>query len=70
MRVLVSVHSRVIENDASRTLLPDGSLMVKMFFNVILHLISTLDTVFESGKLGSRIFDGAHGVGYSMGLVA
>ena len=39
MRVLVTVHSRVIENDASRTLLPDGSLMVKMFFDVVLHLM-------------------------------
>ena len=38
MRVLVIMHSRVIENDASRTLLLDGSLMVKMFFDVVLHL--------------------------------
>ena len=38
MRVLVTVHSRVTENDASRTLPPDGSLMVKMFFDIVLHL--------------------------------
>ena len=42
MRVLVTVHSRVTENDASRTLLLDGSLMVKMFFDVILHLTRRL----------------------------
>ena len=42
MRVLVTVHSRVTENDASRTLLPDGSLMVKMFFDVVLHLTHCL----------------------------
>ena len=42
LRVLVTVHSRVIENDAS-TLLPlDGSLMVKMFFDVILDLTRCL----------------------------
>ena len=39
LRFLVTIHSRVIENDASRTLLPDGSLMVKMFFDVVLHLM-------------------------------
>ena len=39
MRVLVTVNSRVIENDASGRLLPDGSLMVKMFFDVVLHLM-------------------------------
>ena len=38
MRVLVTMHSRVTENDASRTLPLDGSLMVKMFFDVVLHL--------------------------------
>ena len=42
MRVLVTVHSRVIENDASRMLLPDESLMVKMFFDVVLHLTRCL----------------------------
>ena len=31
---------------------------------------SRLDVVFESGKLGIRISGGAHGDGYSMGLVA
>ena len=31
---------------------------------------SQLDAVFESGKLGIRISGGAHGNGYSMGLVA
>ena len=31
---------------------------------------SRLDLVFERGKLGIRIFGGAHGDGYSMGLVA
>jgi hypothetical protein len=36
----------------------------------VLQHRSTLDTVFESGKLGSRISSGAHGNGYSMGLVA
>ena len=38
MRVLVTVHSWVIENDASRMLPPNGSLMVKMFFDVVLYL--------------------------------
>ena len=42
MRVLVTVHSRVIENDASRMLSLDGSLMVKMFFDIILHLTRCL----------------------------
>ena len=42
MRVLVTVHSRVIENDASRTLPPDGSLMVKSFFDVLLDLMQCL----------------------------
>ena len=36
----------------------------------VLRCRSTLDPVFESGKLGSRISGGAHGDGYSMGLVA
>ena len=31
---------------------------------------SRLDVVFGSGKLDIRIFDGGHGDGYSMGLVA
>ena len=62
MRVLVTMHSRVTENDASRMLPLDGSLMVKMFFDVVLHLTRCL----KSGKLGSRISDGAHG---SSGLV-
>ena len=39
MRVLVTVHSRVTENDASRTLPLDGSLIVKMFFDVVLNLM-------------------------------
>ena len=38
MRVLVTVHSRVTKNDASSMLPPDGSLMFKMFFDVVLHL--------------------------------
>ena len=42
MRVLVTVHSRVIENDASRMLPPDGSLKVKMFFDIVLHLTQCL----------------------------
>ena len=42
MRVLVTVYSRVIENDALRMLPPDGSLMVKMFFDVVLHLTHCL----------------------------
>ena len=42
MRVLVIAQSRVIENDASRMLPPDGSLMVKMFFDVVLHLTRCL----------------------------
>ena len=62
MKVLVTVDSRVMENNASRTVPPDGSLMVKMFFDVVLHLTRCL----KSGKLGSRISDGAHG---SSGLV-
>ena len=36
----------------------------------VLRRRSTLDMVFESGKLDSRISDRAHGDGYSMGLVA
>ena len=36
----------------------------------VLRHRSSLDVVFESGKLGSRISGGAHGDGYSMGLVA
>ena len=42
MRFLVTVHYRVTENNASRTLLPNGSLMVKMFFDVVLHLMRCL----------------------------
>ena len=36
----------------------------------VLRRRSTLNVVFESGKLGSRISVEAHGDGYSMGLVA
>ena len=36
----------------------------------VLQRRSTLDAVFECGKLGSRISDGVHGNGYSTGLVA
>ena len=36
----------------------------------VLQRHSTLDMVFESGKLGSRISSGAHDNGYSKGLVA
>jgi hypothetical protein len=36
----------------------------------VLRRRSTLDAMFESGKPGSRISGGAHGDGYSMGLVA
>jgi hypothetical protein len=35
----------------------------------VLQRRSTLDAMFESGKLGSRISSRAHGDGYSMGLV-
>ena len=42
MRVLVIEHSRVIENDASRMLSLDGSLMVKMFFDIVLHFTRCL----------------------------
>ena len=42
MRDLVTMHSRVIKNDASRMLLPYGSLMVKMFFDIVLHLTQCL----------------------------
>ena len=38
MRVLVTMYSRVTKNDATMPLLPDGSLMVKMFFDIFLDL--------------------------------
>ena len=51
MRVLVTVHSRVTENDASTLLPPDGSLMVKMFFDVVLDLTRCLKV--EKWAVGS-----------------
>ena len=53
MRVLVTMHSRVTENDASRALPPDGSLMVKMFFDVILNLTRCLKV--ENWAAGSPV---------------
>ena len=53
MRVLVIMHSKVIENDASRMLPLDGSLMVKMFFHIVLNLTQYLKV--ENWAAGSPV---------------
>jgi hypothetical protein len=47
------VHSRVIENDASTPLPPNGSLIVKSFFNIVLDLTQCLKV--ENWASGSPV---------------